>query len=101
MRGFDLQGHRGARALFPENTLEGFAAALGIGVGAIELDVATTADGVVVVTHDLRLNPDLVRGPDGAWLAAPGPPVRSLTLAELRHYDVGRLRPGSDYAALY
>jgi glycerophosphoryl diester phosphodiesterase len=97
-RSFDLQGHRGARGLFPENTLEGFAATLAIGVNTIELDVALTADGFVVVSHDPALNPDLTRGPDGRWLVAPGPPIRSLTLAELRRYDVGRLRPGSDYA---
>jgi glycerophosphoryl diester phosphodiesterase len=101
MRSFDLQGHRGARALFPENTIEGFAATLGIGVDTIELDVALTADGVVVVTHDAALNPDLTRGPDGAWLAASGPAVRTLTLAELRRFDVGRLRPDSTYARLF
>lgn len=100
-RAFDLQGHRGARALFPENTLEGIAATLGIGVDTIELDVAMTADDVVVVTHDPALNPNLTRGPDGGWLAPPGPTVRTLTLAELRRYDVGRLRPGSAYAGLF
>ena len=63
--GFDLQGHRGARGLFPENTLEGFAAAIALGVRAFELDVAVTRDGVVVLSHDPALNPDLTRGPDG------------------------------------
>jgi glycerophosphoryl diester phosphodiesterase len=100
-RPFELQGHRGARGLFPENTVEGFAATLAIGVDALELDIALTADRVAVVTHDSLLNPDIARGPDGAWLANPGPSIRSLTLAELREYDVGRLRPGSRYAALY
>ncbi len=98
---FDLQGHRGARGLFPENTLEGFAATEALGVASIELDVALTADGIAVVTHDSRLNPDIVRGPDGAWLPATGPAIRALTLAELRRYDVGRLRPGSRIATLY
>lgn len=97
-RAFDLQGHRGARALFPENTLEGFAATFAIGVNTIELDVVLTADGVPVVSHDLALNADVTRGADGARLAAPGPPIRTLSLAELRRYDVGRLRPGSKYA---
>jgi len=101
MRSFDLQGHRGARALFPENTLEGFAATLAIGVDTIELDIALTADGVAVVTHDALLNPDITRGPDGAWLAAPGPPVRTLTLSELLRFDIGRLRPGSAYALMF
>jgi glycerophosphoryl diester phosphodiesterase len=101
MRGFDLQGHRGARALFPENTIEGFAGTLAIGVDTIELDIGLTADGVAVVTHDALLNPDLTRGPDGAWLSAPGPVVRTLTFSELRRYDVGRLRPGSAYALMF
>jgi glycerophosphoryl diester phosphodiesterase len=101
MHAFDLQGHRGARALFPENTIEGFAATLAIGVTTIELDIAITADGVAVVTHDALLHPDITRGPDGAWLAAPGRAICTLTLSELHRFDVGRLRPGSDYARLF
>jgi glycerophosphoryl diester phosphodiesterase len=100
-RKIELHGHRGARGLFAENTLAGFAGALAIGVDALELDVAMTADDVVVVTHDLRLNPDITRGEDGAWLAEPGPAIRMLHAAELARYDVGRLRPGSAYAAAF
>ena len=96
---FDLQGHRGARGLMPENTLEGFAAALSIGVTTLELDLALTKDGVVVVSHDSHLNPDHTRGPDGAFLNGKGPAIRSLTLAELKRYDVGRLKPGTAYGA--
>ena len=96
---FDLQGHRGARGLMPENTLAGFAAALSIGVTTLELDLGMTKDGVVVVSHDSLLNPDHTRGPDGQFLKAKGPAIRSLTLAELRRYDVGRLKPGTSYAA--
>ena len=95
---FDLQGHRGARGLAPENTLPAFAAALTIGVDTLELDVGVTRDGVVVVHHDRTLNPDIARGPDGQWLAKPGPALRSLSYEELQRYDVGRLRPGSEYA---
>jgi glycerophosphoryl diester phosphodiesterase len=101
MRGFELQGHRGARGLFPENTLAGFAAALAIGVSSFELDVAITADSVPVVSHDPRLNPEITRDAGGAWLRAPGPAIRTLGLAELRAYDVGRIDPASAYAARY
>lgn len=94
---FDLQGHRGARGLLPENTLPAFERALAIGVTTLELDTGITADGVVVVSHDPVLNPDLVRGPDGQWLSSPTP-IRSLTWAQLQAYDVGRIRPGSRYA---
>jgi glycerophosphoryl diester phosphodiesterase len=94
-------GHRGARGLFPENTREGFAGALALGINALELDVALTADGVVVVAHDPALNPNLTRDANGAWLEAPTPLLRSLRAADLLAYDVGRLRPGTAYAALY
>jgi glycerophosphoryl diester phosphodiesterase len=95
---FDLQGHRGARGHAPENTLPGFARALAIGVTTLELDVGVTRDGVLVVHHDRALNPDIARGPDGQWIAAPGPLIHALSFEELQRFDVGRIRPGSDYA---
>ena len=97
----DIQGHRGARALFPENTLEGFLAAAALGVKAFELDVAMTADGVVVVSHDPALNPDITRDASGVWLSRKGPTIHTLTHAALRDYDVGRIRPGSRTAFLF
>jgi glycerophosphoryl diester phosphodiesterase len=98
---FDIQGHRGARGLFPENTLRGFAAAIAIGVDTLELDVAVTADDVVVVTHDPHLNPDVTRNRAGSWLSGPTPLIRELTFAELADYDVGRIRPDSAYATAF
>ena len=61
---FDLQGHRGARGLAPENTLAGFAKALEIGVTTLETDLAVTKDGVIVLSHDPVFNPDVARGAD-------------------------------------
>ncbi len=98
---FDLQGHRGARGLRPENTLAGFAFALELGVTTLELDCGVSKDGVVVVSHDRVLNPDHTRDADGRFLEAAGPALRELTYAELRRYDVGRARPGSDLAARF
>ena len=95
---FDLEGHRGARGLAPENTLPAFAQALSIGVTTLELDAGVTEDGVVVVCHDRRLNPDIARGPDGRWLTGRTRAIRELTFHELQRYDVGRIRPGSDYS---
>jgi len=94
----DIQGHRGARGHLPENTLAAFALALEFGVDTLELDCGVTKDGVVVVHHDRRLNPDVARGPDGQWVTAPAPTIHSLTYIELEKYDVGRIRPGSEYA---
>lgn len=95
---FDLEGHRGTRGLAPENTLAAFRKALEIGVTTIETDMAVTRDGVIVISHDPFLNPDVVRDKDGHWLAAKGPAIHALTLAELRTYDIGRLNPTSPYA---
>jgi glycerophosphoryl diester phosphodiesterase len=98
---FDLQGHRGARGLAPENTLAAFAKALEIGVTTLETDLAVTKDNILVLSHDPVLNPDVVRGPDGKWLVAPGPAINTLTLAELKRLDVGRLNPASKYAQTF
>jgi glycerophosphoryl diester phosphodiesterase len=98
---FDLQGHRGARGMAPENTLAGFRQALTAGVTTLELDVGVTRDAQVVIAHDSRLNPDLTRDASGAWIAAPGPALQTLTLAELQRFDVGRLKPGTKYAETF
>ena len=95
---FDLQGHRGARGLLPENTLAGFERALGLGVSTLETDLAITSDGVVVLSHDAWLNPDITRDAHGDWLTTRGAAIRTLTLAELRGFDVGRINPNSAYA---
>lgn len=97
----ELQGHRGARGLAPENTLEGFREALAIGVDTLELDCGLTRDGILVVHHDSHLSVDLTRDPRGAWLTAPTRALHALDAAELAGYDVGRLRPGSEYAAKF
>ena len=96
---FDLQGHRGARGLAPENTLAAFERALSIGVTTLELDVGVTRDDVVVIAHDPLLNPDITRDRSGNWLSTKGPAIRALDFADLQTYDVGRIRPDSRYAA--
>jgi glycerophosphoryl diester phosphodiesterase len=47
-----VHGHRGARAVMPENTIAAFEYAIGVGVDAIEMDVVVSKDDVVVVSHD-------------------------------------------------
>lgn len=98
---FDLQGHRGARGLAPENTLPAFARALSLGVDTLEFDTGITADGQVIIAHDRRLNPEITKGPDGHYLTAPAPTVRSLSLSELKRYDVGAIRPDTSYAKTF
>jgi len=95
---FDLQGHRGARALAPENTLAGFERALAIGVTTLELDVVLSAEGVPVISHDTTPNPDITRDASGRWLQSRGQPFNTLTLAQIAELDVGRIVPTSRYA---
>ena len=49
---FDLQGHRGAVGLFPENSIIGFVETIKLGVTTLEMDVVITKDNKVVVSHE-------------------------------------------------
>jgi glycerophosphoryl diester phosphodiesterase len=98
---FDIEAHRGGRALFPENTLPSFANALSMGVNTLELDIGVTSDGTIIVSHERGLNPDLARDADGVYVAPPGTPFVRLRLEQVRKYDVGQIRPGSRYAAQF
>jgi len=62
---FDIQGHRGARALLPENTIPAFLLALDMGVDTLELDTVISKDSMVVVSHDPYLNPAICFTPTG------------------------------------
>lgn len=87
---FEVEGHRGARWVRPENTLAAFRYALEAGVDTLELDLHVTRDDVLVVTHDPFVNPALCLDPGGKRLDKPVL-VRGLSLAELRRYDCGTL----------
>lgn len=76
----EVTGHRGARGLFPENTLGGFLLARELGCQAVEMDVRITADGELVVIHDASID----RTTDGSG------PVDALSLRELQTFDAGR-----------
>src|SRR3954452_1507569 len=81
-----VHGHRGARAMRPENTLPAFEYAIAQGVDALELDMAVTKDHVIVVSHDPMLREPVCKGPrDGAI-------IHDLTLAEVRQWDCGGTR---------
>jgi glycerophosphoryl diester phosphodiesterase len=100
----EIQGHRGARGLLPENSLPAFMKALDIGVDVLELDAGVTKDGVVVVSHDPCLQPDFVRDAAGKWIAPRAGNARfgaclvDLSLAEVQRFDVGRIKPDTEYA---
>jgi glycerophosphoryl diester phosphodiesterase len=56
---FDIEGHRGARGLYPENTIVGFIEAIKLGVNTLEMDVVVTKDGKLVLSHDPTINCDI------------------------------------------
>lgn len=92
-RALDVQGHRGARALAPENTVPSFLLALDLGVTTLEVDVVASADGAVVASHDPWFDAKISSYPDGR--AVRTEEERSLVLlrmtyAEIAAFDVGR-----------
>lgn len=74
-----VAGHRGMKALYPENTLFSMGKALRAGVDMIETDLNRTKDGEIVLLHDLRVD----RTTTGSG------PVGSMTLKELKSLDAG------------
>lgn len=84
-----VHGHRGARAMRPENTIPAFEYAIAAGVDVLELDMAVTKDNVIVVSHDPVLEPPVCSGPQ------PKATIHELTLAQVREWDCGKVRnPG-------
>jgi glycerophosphoryl diester phosphodiesterase len=81
-----VHGHRGARAMRPENTLPAFEYAIQQGVDVLELDMAVTKDNVIVISHDPLLHPPVCSGPRESAT------IHALTLAEVREWDCGKVR---------
>jgi glycerophosphoryl diester phosphodiesterase len=102
----EIHGHRGARALRPENTLPGLACALAVGVDAIEFDVTLTADGGLILAHDLIVSsqtildtaPVCAGDPDFPYV---GKPWTALTLPQVATLDAGSRRPVTPFEATF
>ncbi len=97
--GVDLQGHRGARGLAPENTIPAFRRALEIGVTTLEMDVVISEDGSVVVSHEPWMAHEICSLPSGAPVPEEEEREHNLyrmTYAEIEQYDCGR-RPHPDF----
>ena len=91
---FDLQGHRGCRALMPENTLPGFIHAVELGVTTLEMDVVISGDGQVVVSHEPWMSSDICTGPGGKPIDKAHEQELNLykmTYAEIQGYDCGSI----------
>ena len=96
-----LVGHRGARGLMPENTIEGFEYILDNDIVAIEFDVLLTKDEVPIITHDFHLSKSTTRNADGNWLLKNGPRISDLTIDDLQTFDVGGVDKRSSYGSLH
>jgi len=114
-----VYGHRGARSFAPENTLPGYRSSLRIGVDWVDMDVAITKDGELLVDHDIWLNPDIVSSPQyGFWAVSKSEMynslntdhldkniapylVHNLTQDQAQSYDVGVLNPDSPYGKYF
>lgn len=86
----DLQGHRGARGLYPENTLPAFKAAMDLGMTTIELDTVLTKDKQLIIHHDDNLNPEICKWSNGDIVKSL--PVKNFTVSELKNLDCGSLK---------
>ncbi len=85
---FDLQGHRGARGLKPENTFPSFEAAFDLGVSSVETDVHLTADQVPILFHDAQVSNRTCQVIPNSGVIEPAirPAISSLKLAQMRGY---------------
>ncbi len=79
---FDLQGHRGARASYPENSLKAFEYAIGIGVTTLEMDMQVTKDNVIVISHEPTVTAKLCKGGTEKL-------IHEMTLKEVQSFDCG------------
>lgn len=66
----DIEGHRGWRGLYPENTTVAFVEAVKLGANSIELDVMVSKDGKLLISHDPHLNPSICYTPSGSPVTA-------------------------------
>jgi glycerophosphoryl diester phosphodiesterase len=85
----DIQGHRGARGLSPENTAPAFEKAMKLGVDTLELDLVMTSDNQLIVYHDTELNLELCKKMDRSNLISR--PISEMKLSELKELDCGGL----------
>lgn len=91
---FDLQGHRGARGLAPENTLPSFIEAMKYGVITLEMDVVVTKDKKILVSHDPWMNKNFCTDKNGERIKRTAPikyNIYKMTYDEVKLYDCGSI----------
>jgi len=89
---FDLQGHRGARGVLPENTIAAFLYALELGVTTLEMDAVINAQGHVVVSHEPWMSASICTHPNGDAVTEQeemGLRIYAMSDIEVAAYDCG------------
>jgi len=89
---FDVQGHRGARGLMPENTIPAFIMAIDTGVTTIELDLAVTKDKQLIVSHEGWMSSFICLDPNGKEIIAKNEKkhnIYQMTYEQVKAYDCG------------
>lgn len=95
---FDFEAHRGGRDARPENTLISFAYAMELGVTTLEMDMQLTKDGQIVISHNPFMSHNLAKGPDGKYVVPNQYDIRTMTLAQVKQFDIGTMNPeAGDY----
>lgn len=90
---FDVQGHRGARGLAPENTIPAMMKALDLGVTTLELDVVITADRQVLVSHESWMHADICLDSNGREMSSSR--AKQLNIYQMRYNDITSFDCGS------
>ena len=88
-----VQGHRGDRGNFPENTIPAFLSAVKKGVAVIELDVVISKDQKVVVSHETFMSAQYMSDPAGNPISKEK--EHSYNLYEMTYDSIKRFDSGS------
>ena len=92
-----IYGHRGARGVLPENTLDSFQYLFDNDIKAYETDILISKDLVPVITHDFRLSPSMTKDSEGNWLEDEDIKIIDLTYDQISKFEVGSLNKLTKY----
>jgi glycerophosphoryl diester phosphodiesterase len=92
-----IYGHRGARGVLPENTLESFKYLFENNIYAYETDILISKDFIPVITHDFRLDPSYTKDINDNWIEDENIKIIDLTYDQILQFDVGTLNKLSKY----
>jgi glycerophosphoryl diester phosphodiesterase len=92
-----IYGHRGARGVLPENTLDSFKYLFENNIYAYETDILISKDFIPVITHDFRLDPSYTKDINDNWIEDENIKIIDLTYDQILQFDVGTLNKLSKY----